>query len=107
MSTQMCCASIRFRFLADADAAIEKSLREPIGCVSLREMTRGRESACVVICDVTRSVPNERILTPLLRDLEVAGIARDASTILIATGLHRPNLGSELEDVAGCQPPKL
>lgn len=87
--------------LADADAAIEKSLREPIGCVSLREMARGRESACVVICDVTRPVPNERILTPLLRELEAAGIARDKITILIATGLHRPNLDDELDEVAG------
>ena len=87
--------------LADADAAIAKSLREPIGCESLGEMARGRESACVVICDVTRPVPNERILTPLLRELEAAGIARDKITILIATGLHRPNLGDELKEVVG------
>lgn len=87
--------------LADADEAIEKSLQQPIGCVSLREMARERESACVVICDVTRPVPNERILTPLLRELEAAGMAREKIVILIATGLHRPNLGDELKEVVG------
>jgi nickel-dependent lactate racemase len=49
--------------------------------------------ACVVISDITRPVPNELILRPLLKTLKESGIPRDKIMILNATGLHRPNLG--------------
>ena len=37
----------------------------------------------------------------MLRTLEEQGIARDDILILIATGLHRPNEGAELEEMVG------
>ena len=37
----------------------------------------------------------------MLRTLEAAGIPRDKITILIATGLHRPNEGAELIEMVG------
>ena len=37
----------------------------------------------------------------MLETLEAAGLARDAITILIATGMHRPNLGEELRHMVG------
>ncbi len=82
--------------LSDPVASLEKALADPIESPPLAELARGKESACIVICDITRPVPNELILTPLLKTLEDAGIARDRMTILIATGLHRPNEGEEL-----------
>jgi len=87
--------------LADPLAALETVLRRPIGCPPLAEMARGRQSACVVICDITRPVPNRLMLPPILRTIESAGIPRDAITILIATGLHRPNVGEELIELVG------
>ena len=51
-----------------------------------------------MICDITRPVPNEMILRPVLETLQSSGIAQDKITILIATGLHRPNEGDELAD---------
>ncbi len=54
-----------------------------------------------MVCDITRPVPNELILRPVLETLEQAGIARDQITILIATGLHRPNEGEELVEIVG------
>jgi nickel-dependent lactate racemase len=41
------------------------------------------------------------ILRPVLRILEEAGIPRERITILIATGLHRPNDGDELVEMVG------
>jgi nickel-dependent lactate racemase len=41
------------------------------------------------------------ILRPVLRTLEEAGIERSKITILVATGLHRPNLGEELVEMVG------
>jgi nickel-dependent lactate racemase len=55
----------------------------------------------VVISDVTRPVPNKLILPPLLKTLEESGIKKHDITLLIATGMHRPNLGEELEPMVG------
>jgi len=87
--------------LADVPAALERALAEPIGTPPLAELARGRKSACILICDITRPVPNQAILPPILRVLEAAGIAREAIRILIATGLHRPNEGQELIELVG------
>ncbi|MDF2439263.1 MAG: lactate racemase [Abditibacteriota bacterium] len=83
--------------------SIEESLRTPIGSKSLDTLARGRESACIVISDVTRPVPNEKLLTPLLNCLHDSGLSEDKITILIATGLHRPNWGDELEEMIGAR----
>ena len=83
------------------EAALAASLAAPIGGPPLAELARGRRSACVVICDITRPVPNSLILPPILRTLEEEGIARDAITILIATGLHRPSTSGEREQLVG------
>ena len=87
--------------LEDVDARIEEALEDPIGTPALARLARGRASACVVISDITRPVPNPVILPPLLRTLEEAGIERRHITILVGTGLHRPNEGEELVRLVG------
>jgi nickel-dependent lactate racemase len=87
--------------LADPAAALESALGDPIGAKPLAEIARGRRDACILICDITRPVPNRLILPPILRTLESAGIPRDKITILVATGLHRPNEGAELVEMVG------
>lgn len=87
--------------LADPEAALVQALRQPIGTPPLAELARGRQNACILICDITRPVPNQLILSPLLRTLEEAGITRENICLLVATGLHRPNLGDELVEMVG------
>jgi nickel-dependent lactate racemase len=87
--------------LPDPVAAVEAALANPVGTPPLAELARGKKTACVVICDITRPVPNATILPPILRTLEAAGIPRDGITILVATGLHRPNVGEELIELVG------
>src|SRR4051794_8320802 len=82
--------------LADELAAIADAIANPIGSQPLSELAKGKKSACILVCDITRPVPNKLILPPLLRTLEAAGIPRTNITILVATGLHRPNEGAEL-----------
>jgi nickel-dependent lactate racemase len=89
------------RPVSDPRAAIAAALAQPLGTPPLVELARGRKNACVVICDITRPVPNELILRPLLAALEAAGIARRDILILVATGLHRPNEGDELVEMVG------
>ncbi len=87
--------------LENQDEAIRASFEHPLGSPPLRDLARGKKSACVVLCDVTRPVPNEAILRPMVETLENAGIERDAITFLVATGLHRPNVGEELREMVG------
>jgi nickel-dependent lactate racemase len=94
--------------LPDAPEALENSLLRPIGSPPLAEVIRakvarssGATSACVVISDITRPVPNRLLLPPILRTLEESGVAREDITILIATGIHRPNEGAEMEALVG------
>ena len=87
--------------LADPEAAVRRSLERPIGSPPLAHLARGRQNACVVISDVTRPVPNAVLLPPILETLEAAGIPRREILILVATGLHRPNLGDELVEMVG------
>jgi nickel-dependent lactate racemase len=87
--------------LADAEAAIAQALEHPIGSARLSELACGRRNACILVCDITRPVPNRLILPPLLRTLESQGIARRDILLLIATGLHRPNERAELVEMLG------
>ncbi len=89
--------------LSDPEAAVAQRLAHPTGTHPLAELARGRQSACVVISDVTRPVPNPTLLKPILQTLEASGIPRDRILILVATGLHRPNLGAELAEMVGQQ----
>jgi lactate racemase len=87
--------------IASPAEAIAGALANPIGSPSLAEVARGRKNACILVCDITRPVPNQLILPPILETLERAGIARRDITILVATGLHRPNDGAELVEMLG------
>ncbi len=81
--------------------AIARALTEPIGAPPLAQLVRGRASACILICDITRPVPNRLFLRPLVEAMLAGGIPRERITILVATGLHRPNVGEELAEVVG------
>lgn len=87
--------------LADPESTLRDAFAGPIGCRSLEEEARGCQSACILICDITRPVPNGTILPVLVAKLIQFGIKPEAITILVATGLHRPNEGEELRELVG------
>jgi nickel-dependent lactate racemase len=87
--------------VAAPESQIAEALSGPIGCAPLAELAQGRASACILICDVTRPVPNRLFLQPMIRTMQAAGIPLEAITVLVATGLHRPNEGDELADLVG------
>jgi nickel-dependent lactate racemase len=89
--------------LPDPAGALEAALKNPIGTKPLAELAKGKKTACVVICDITRPVPNPLILPPVLRTIEAAGVPRSGIIILVATGLHRPNEGAELVELVGAE----
>lgn len=85
----------------DPAACIAAALSSPAGADDLAQEARGAASACIMICDVTRPVPNHLVLRPLIERLSAAGLAREKITVLVATGLHRPNEKEELAAIVG------
>ena len=87
--------------LADPARAMTDALARPVGCPPLAEEAARASKACILICDFTRPVPNGVILPPLIGTLLDAGMEPAQITVLIATGLHRPNEGAELAALVG------
>jgi len=87
--------------IRDPHAAIREALDHPIDARPFKELARGRRSACILICDITRPVPNHLFLRPMIEDLMSAGIPAAQISVLVATGLHRPNEGAELAELIG------
>ena len=87
--------------LAGPREAVEAALARPVGAAALADEARGKRSACILICDITRPVPNRLLLQPIIRTLLAAGIPAERIVVLVATGLHRPNVGAELEELIG------
>lgn len=73
----------------DPQSSINQALQAPIGIDSLGAF-RGARSAAIAINDKTRPVPHALLLPPLLEAIEDLGIAREAITLIIATGTHIP-----------------
>ena len=87
--------------LPDPRAAVRAALDAPIGAPAYATLVRNRRSACILVCDITRPVPNRLFLRPLIEGLLAAGMPAERITVLVATGLHRPNEGDELAEVIG------
>lgn len=87
--------------LTDPLEAIERALDDPIGCAPLAEMARGKQSAAISVCDITRPAPNRLTLPPVLKRLEQAGVPKQDTRILIATGLHRAATEAEIKEILG------
>ena len=90
-----------FPLAAEPRQQIADALQAPIGCAPLGQLAQGRSSACILICDITRPVPNGLFLRPMVEQMMAAGIEKNRISVLVATGLHRPNEGAELAELVG------
>jgi len=87
--------------LPDNQVAIRNALENPVDAAPLSELAKNRKSACILICDITHPVPNKLFLRPMIETMLAAGIPQSEISVLVATGLHRPNLDEELEELVG------
>jgi nickel-dependent lactate racemase len=87
--------------IPNVEGALGAALDSPIGCPSLEEIARGKKSAAISVCDITRPAPNRITLPPLLERLHRAGIREENITLCIATGLHREATEAELLTILG------
>lgn len=90
------------RFLAglsDEAAAFTAAMRAPLGTRPLREQISATDRVAVVIPDITRPLPSDRLLPWLFAEL--AHVPAGNFTILIGTGSHRANTPDELDRMLG------
>ncbi|WP_218918089.1 lactate racemase domain-containing protein [Falsihalocynthiibacter arcticus] len=45
---------------------IANALSNPVGSANFEALCKGRKSACILICDITRPVPNHLFLRPMI-----------------------------------------
>ncbi len=89
------------RGLEDEEAALRQALCVPIGSPPLQSLARPGQTAVIVHSDLTRPMPNDRVLPVLLSELEAAGVAQDDITVLNGVGTHRPQTKGELAQLLG------
>ncbi len=87
----------------DERAAILEAIRKPIATPGLRELVKPGQTVAIVHTDITRATPNDRLLPPILAELESAGIRREDITLLNALGTHRPQTHDELVRMLGAE----
>ena len=75
--------------------ALLAALARPIQCRPLREWISPGAKICITFPDITRAMPNERVIPWLLEFLD--GVPRDHITLINQLGTHRPNTRAELE----------
>ncbi len=88
------------RGLVDEREAIIQSLRSPIDSPPLRDLIKPNAKVVVLATDNTRPCPDDRILPPLLAELE-SKVPRENITIIVALGLHPPLNEPELSRKLG------
>ena len=72
------------RALPDPAGALAAALDQPLGTLPLAELARGRPSACIVVSDLTRPVPNRLLLPGILERLGQAGIPDERIELLVS-----------------------
>ena len=87
--------------LSHPSAAIAAALDHPTSSPALGKLAANASTACIAICDITRPVPNSLFLRPMIERLIRGGLTASGITVIVATGLHRPNEGDELAELIG------
>jgi nickel-dependent lactate racemase len=81
---------------------VKQALRNPVGAEPFSESLKGGENLLLLVDDLTRPTPVDRILPVLLEELEVER-KKVKVTILIALGTHRKMTQEEMQGKVGSQ----
>jgi lactate racemase len=86
--------------LQDEPAAVVQALRHPTGSSPLVERVKPGDRVVVIVTDNTRACPDDRLLPPILNELERV-VRPEQITIVVALGLHPPLSATELTHLLG------
>jgi len=80
---------------------LEKALANPISSPRLSQLAKGKRNVLIAVDDYTRTTPTETALPLVLDELNCAGLADEAISIILAGGSHRPMTDEEIERKLG------
>ncbi|HVX21946.1 MAG TPA: lactate racemase domain-containing protein [Acidimicrobiales bacterium] len=78
------------------DRGIAAAFANPVGTPRLRELAAGRRAPVVVVDDLSRPTPADRLLPPVLDELAAAGITDEQVTVLVGAANHRVIMRQDL-----------
>ncbi|MDR0372230.1 MAG: nickel-dependent lactate racemase [Nitrososphaerota archaeon] len=85
----------------DPKAEIERALKEPIASKRLNEIAKPESKVAIVVDDATRNTPSERMLLPVLSELNTAGVKDENITVIFGCGTHRAVKPEETTQLLG------
>jgi nickel-dependent lactate racemase len=87
----------------DQKAEVERALKEPIASKRLCEIAKPESKVAIVVDDATRSIPSERMLIPVLAELNAAGVKDENITVIFGCGTHRGVTAEEAAQILGAE----
>jgi nickel-dependent lactate racemase len=88
---------------ADEAQLLRQALENPIGTVRLRTLAKPGQQVAIVTSDMTRPCPSDKLLPPVLAELNAAGVPDADITVIVALGLHRAQTPAEMEELLGAE----
>ncbi|NHN28918.1 nickel-dependent lactate racemase [Paenibacillus agricola] len=85
--------------LKDEKAAVMAALQQPIGVPRLRDMVKATDTVAIVISDITRPTPNEKLVPWLIEEL--SHVPAGQFVIINGTGTHRDQTREEFVQMLG------
>src|SRR5690625_4679734 len=85
--------------LVNEAKSIRESLNNPIGSRSLREMVASSDQVAIVISEITRPTPNDKIVPEIIQEL--AHVPLKNFVIINGTGTHRDQTKEEFMQMLG------
>jgi len=86
---------------ANGQDILKKALANPLFSPRLSQLAKGKRNVLIAVDDYTRTTPTETALPLVLDELNCAGLADEAISIILAGGSHRPMSGEEIERKLG------
>jgi nickel-dependent lactate racemase len=87
--------------VADPRVEVERALNEPIGTKRLSEIAKAGDKAAIVVDDATRATPSYLMVSPILDELNKAGVKDEDTTVIFGCGTHRPVTPEEMKTLVG------
>lgn len=85
--------------LVDEKQAVVTALRQPIGIPPLKQMVKNTDIVAIVIADITRPTPSEKLVPWLIEEL--AHVPKENFVVINGLGSHRANTRDELIQMLG------
>jgi len=80
---------------------IQTAFDNPIGTPRISELAKGKNSATIIVDDLSRPTPAAELIPYVLKELDAAGIPKNQIRFVVGGGSHRPIDAEEIDKKVG------